>query len=50
MELTVYRDFPEGPLPLGNLARTEGEISFRYRENYLTSPAAAPLSLSSPAH
>ena len=33
MELTVYRDFPEGPLPLGTLARAEGEISFRYREN-----------------
>ena len=48
MELTVYRDFPEGPLPLGTLARTEGEISFRYLENYLTSPAAAPLSLSLP--
>lgn len=48
MELTVYRDFPEGPLPAGTLARTEGEVAFRYHENYLASPAAAPLSLSLP--
>lgn len=48
MELTVYRDFPEGPLPAGILARTEGEVAFRYHEDYLASPAAAPLSLSLP--
>lgn len=48
MELTVYRDFPEGPLPAGILARIEGEVTFRYHENYLSSPAAAPLSLSLP--
>lgn len=48
MELTVYRDFPEDPLPAGILARTEGEVAFRYHEDYLASPAAAPLSLSLP--
>ncbi|MEC4176166.1 HipA domain-containing protein [Adlercreutzia sp. R7] len=48
MELIVYRDFPEAPLPMGALARTEGKITFRYHENYLASPAAAPLSLSLP--
>ncbi len=32
----------------GILARTEGEVAFRYHEDYLASPAAAPLSLSLP--
>lgn len=48
MELTVYRDSPEGIVVLGVLARNEDEISFRYNENYLALPDAAPLSFSLP--
>lgn len=48
MELTVYRDFPHGPIPLGILASESGEITFRYDGDYLTRPDAAALSLSLP--
>lgn len=48
MELTIYRDSLEGPMPIGTLSRREGAVSFRYDEGYLASSDAAPVSLSLP--
>ncbi|MEY8461539.1 HipA domain-containing protein [Eggerthellaceae bacterium 24-137] len=48
MELTVYRDSPDGLIALGHLTRKAGEILFQYDTDYLGSPLAAPLSLSLP--
>lgn len=48
MELTVYRDSPEGLIALGRLTRKAGEILFQYDTDYLGSPLASPLSLSLP--
>lgn len=48
MDLTVYRDLPQGALAIGTLSRNEGDITFVYDKAYLDSPAAASLSLSLP--
>lgn len=48
MDLTVYRDYPEGSAPLGKLTRKNGTVAFRYSESYLGRDDAAPLSLSLP--
>lgn len=48
MNLPIYRDTADGPIILGALARTAGEITFRYDDGYLASPYAAALSLSLP--
>lgn len=48
MELSVYRDAPEGLLLLGRLFQAERAVSFQYDEGYLASPLAAPVSLSLP--
>ncbi|WP_165173211.1 HipA domain-containing protein [Adlercreutzia sp. ZJ242] len=48
MELIVYRDCPEGPVPLGRLVRENGVTSFLYDVNYLSRGDAAAVSLSLP--
>ncbi len=48
MELTVYRDYPEGPVPLGKLVRENGATSFLYDPEYLRRSDAAAVSLSLP--
>lgn len=44
MDLTVYRDYPEGPAPLGKLTRKNGTVIFRYSESYLGRDDAAAVS------
>ena len=48
MNLTVYRDYPDGLVALGNLVRENGNTAFCYNQEYLALADAAVVSLSLP--
>lgn len=48
MNLTIYRDYPDGLVALGNLVRENGETTFCYNQEYLARTDAAAVSLSLP--
>ena len=48
MNLTVYRDYPDGLVALGNLVRENGNTAFCYNQEYLARADAAAVSLSLP--
>ena len=48
MNLTVYRDYSDGLVALGNLVRENGETTFCYNQEYLARTDAAAVSLSLP--
>ena len=48
MNLIVYRDYPEGPVPLGILKRENGVVTFCYQSEYLSRSDAEAVSLSLP--
>ena len=41
MNLTIYRDYPDGLVALGNLVRENGETTFCYNQEYLARTDAA---------
>lgn len=48
MNLTVYRDYSDGLVALGNLVRENGNTAFCYNQEYLARADAAAVSLSLP--
>ena len=42
MDLTIYRDYPDGLVALGNLVRENGETTFCYNRNTLPAPMLLP--------